>query len=165
MDMLRILKHLFAPPWVIARSFPRRTLSEIEAAIRASEMTHDGELRFAVEAGLDVLALLRGQSARQRADELFSSLRVWDTTNNSGVLIYVQLVDRRIEIVADRGVSAKVAQPQWDAICRRIEEAYRKREFERGTLAGIREITGLLAAHFPPLGDNPDELPDRPVVL
>lgn len=165
MKLKRIVKHLFAPHWIIARAFPRRTLTAIEHAIRDSEKTHDGELRFAVEAGLDLLPLIKGRTARQRAHEVFAQLGVWDTAHNSGVLIYVQLVDRRIEIVADRGINAKVPQQQWDAICKRIEAAYRQREFERGTLAGIREITALLAAHFPPRGDNPDELPDRPVVL
>ena len=137
----------------------------IEAAIAASEKTHDGELRFAVEAGLDPRALCGGMSARRRAEALFSSLRVWDTEHNSGVLIYVQLVDRRIEIVADRGISARVAQAQWDAICRRMEAAFRDRRFEAGALAAIGEITKLLAQHFPPLSENPDELPNSPVVL
>ena len=165
MKLKRIFKHLFAPHWIIRRAFPRRTLAAIEDAIRASEKLHNGELRFAVEAGLHPLPLLRGETARKRAHEVFSGLRVWDTAHNSGVLIYVQLVDHRIEIVADRGISAKVEQSEWDAICRRIEHAYRNREFEQGTLAGIREITELLARHFPPRGDNPDELPDRPVIL
>jgi uncharacterized membrane protein len=161
----RLFKHLFTPHWVIDRAFPRATLSAIETAIAASEKTHNGELRFAVEAGLHPLPLWRGQTARRRAEELFATLRVWDTEHNSGVLIYVQLVDRRIEIVADRGISARVAQAQWDAICRRMEAAFREGRFEAGALAAIGEITSLLAQHFPPLSDNPNELPDGPVVL
>ena len=165
MNFKRIVRHLLAPHWIINRAFARRTLNAIEAAIRASEKTHDGELRFAVEAGLHPLPLMRGRTARMRALEVFANLHVWDTEHNSGVLIYVQLVDRSIEIVADRGIAAKVAQHEWDAICRRMEDAYRKREFKAGTLAGIAEITQLLAAHFPPRADNPNELPDKPVVL
>ncbi len=165
MNLKRIVKHLFAPHWIIARAFPRRTLTAIEDAIRASENTHDGELRFAVEAGLHPLPVLRGRSARERAAEVFSALRVWDTEHNSGVLIYVQLVDRRIEIVADRGISAQVEQRQWDAICRRMEAAFKESRYEGGVLTAIGEITALLARHFPPRGDNPDELSDRPVVL
>jgi uncharacterized membrane protein len=165
MDISRLLKHLFAPHWVVNRAFPRRALDAIEAAIAASESKHDGELRFAVEAGLHPLPLWRGQAARQRAQEVFAALNVWDTAHNSGVLIYVQLVDRRIEIVADRGISAKVAQAEWDAICRRMEDAFKAGCFEDGAVTAIAEITALLARHFPPLGDNPNELPDRPVVL
>jgi uncharacterized membrane protein len=165
MNVSRMLKHLFAPHWVVSRAFPRRALDSIEAAIAASEKTHDGELRFAVEAGLHPLPLWHGQTTRQRAHEVFSALHVWDTAHNSGVLIYVQLVDRRIEIVADRGISAKVAQAEWDAICRRMEKAFRAGCFEAGAVTAIAEITVLLARHFPPLGENPNELPDRPVVL
>jgi uncharacterized membrane protein len=161
----RLVKHLFAPHWIVARAFPRRALAAIGQAIRASEKKHDGELRFAVEAGLHPLPLLRGLTARRRAHDLFAGLRVWDTAHNSGVLIYVQLVDRRIEIVADRGISAQVQQHEWEAICRRMEAAFRERRYEAGALAAIGEITTLLARHFPPHGGKTNELPDRPVVL
>jgi uncharacterized membrane protein len=90
---------------------------------------------------------------------------VWDTAHNSGVLIYVQLVDRRIEIVADRGITARVPQAQWDTICRLMESAFRAGRFEDGAQAAIVEITRLLRQHFPPLANNPNELPDQPVVL
>ena len=165
MSLKRIVRHLFAPHWIIARAFPRRTLTAIEDAIRTSESKHDGELRFAVEAGLHPLPVLRGRTARERAIEVFSNLRVWDTAHNSGVLIYVQLVDRRIEIVADRGINARVPQHAWDAICRRMEAAFRESRYEGGVLAAIDEVTALLARHFPPRGENPDELSDKPVVL
>jgi uncharacterized membrane protein len=165
MKFQRVIKHLIAPHWIINRAFPRRTLDAIEASIRASEKTHDGELRFAVEAALHPLPLWHGQTPRHRAHEVFTALHVWDTAHNSGVLIYVQLVDRRIEIVADRGISAQVAQHEWDAICRRMEAAFRDARFEAGALGAIAEITALLARHFPPRGDKANELPDRPVVL
>ncbi len=165
MKLKRVFKHLFAPRWIVSRAFPRRALDAIETAIGASEQTHDGELRFAVEAGLHPLPLARGQTPRQRAHEVFTALRVWDTDHNSGVLIYVQLVDRTIEIVADRGISAQVAQQDWNAICRRMEAAFKSGRFEAGALQAITEITALLVLHFPPRGANPNELPDRPVVL
>ncbi len=165
MTVIRILKHLFTPDWVARGAFPRAALNHIEEAIRESEKSHDGELRFAVEAGFDFLPLLKGVAPRERAHEVFSMLRVWDTERNSGVLVYVQLVDRRIEIVADRGISAKVEQSAWDAICRRMEESFRAGRFEEGALQGIQSISLLLARHFPPQGSNADELPDRPVVL
>ncbi len=165
MSARRILKHLVIPDWAIYRVFPRAALRRIEDAIRESEKMHDAELRFAVEAGLPLVQLLRGVMPRQRALEMFARLGVWDTEHNSGVLIYLQLVDHDIEIVADRGISAKVGQDAWDEICRRMEDAFRAGRFEQGALDGIREISVLLARHFPPRGVNPDELPDRPVVL
>ncbi len=147
------------------RAFPRKTRDRIQQAIRDSERTHDGELCFAIEAGLGVLALLKGATSRQRALDVFARLGVANTRHANGVLVYVQLVDHCIEIVADRGISAKVPQGEWDGICRRMESAFRAGDFEAGALAGIAEITALLARHFPAGGVNPDELPDRPVVL
>lgn len=165
MDLKRIIKHLIAPQWTVDRKFPAATMQRIETAIRDSERSHDSELRFAVEGGLNLWLLLHGRTPRARAIEIFSQLRVWDTEHNSGVLIYVQVVDRRIEIVADRGINAKVQQAQWDAIARRMEIEFRAQRYEDGVIDGLREITALLARHFPPTGANPDELPNAPVVL
>lgn len=165
MQFLRALKHLCTPGFVALKPFPTGTLDRIEQAIDRSEKTHSGELRFALEAGMEPIDVLRGMSPRDRALQLFSSLRVWDTEENSGVLIYLQLVDHRIEIVADRGINRKVDQGQWDAICRRMEAAFKAGDFEGGALAAIEDITRLLALHFPPRADNPDELPDRPVIV
>ena len=160
---MRFLKHLLTPHWLALRAFPSRTLRELEAAIKASEHLHDGELRFAVEAALPLQFLKT--TTRKRAEALFGQLGVWDTAHNSGVLIYVQLVDRRIEIVADRGISARVAQAEWDAICRAMESDFRRDDFLKGALQAIGSVTRLLAGHFPPRGRNPNELPDKPVVL
>ena len=165
MNLKRTFKHLFAPDWLAYRAFPRATLKRIESAIRQSEAAHRGELRFVVEAGLHLVPLVRGVTPRQRAREVFAQLDVWDTEHGSGVLVYVQLVDRDIEIIADRGISAKVGKHEWNAICRRMEDAFRERRFEQGVLDGIREITALLRRHFPPRGVNPNELPDKPAVL
>ena len=165
MDLQRVFRHLFTPDWLAVRLFPRAALKRFEDAVRQSEASHRGELRVAIDAGIGLLPLLRGVTPRGRALEAFARLRVWDTEENSGVLIYLQLVDRDIEIVADRGISAKVGQAQWDAICHRMEEAFRARRFEGGVLKGIAEITTLLSTHFPARSENPDELPDRPVIL
>ncbi len=95
MDAIRIFRHLFLPQWSIGLAFPKRVMQSIEQAIAASEKRHDAELRFAVEAGLALPALLRGQTSRQRAVEVFSQLRVWDTEHNNGVLIYLLLAEHR----------------------------------------------------------------------
>ena len=165
MDIKRIIKHLVTPRWVVNRKFPPSTLRAIENAIGESEQSHDGELRFAVEGGLKLWLLLHGRMPRARAIEIFSQLQVWDTEHNSGVLIYVQVADRRIEIVADRGINARVEQHQWNAISLDIKSAFQAQHYEAGAIEGIREITLLLAQHFPPTGANPDELPNAPVML
>jgi uncharacterized membrane protein len=165
MKLTRVLRHLLVPDWVLRRAFPPATLQAIEAAIVASERQHEGELRFVAEGGLHLAALLRGRRARERAVEVFSALGVWDTAHDSGVLIYVQLADHSVEILADRGISARVPQATWNAICRELEAAYRTRDFESGSLRAIDAVTALLREHFPPRGANPNELPDRPVLL
>ncbi len=165
MDVKRISRHLLATRWKVARAFPAGALAAIERAIVASEATHHGEIRFAVEAALDTHALLRGQTARERAIDVFSRLRIWDTECNNGVLIYLLLADRNVEIVADRGIDALVGPREWERICRRMEDAFRRGEFEEGVAGGIHEITAHLAMHFPPVADDRNELPDEPVVL
>jgi uncharacterized membrane protein YgcG len=165
MSLARAIKHLCMPNWVARRPFARAVVDRIEAAVRNSEARHGAELRVALEAGLHPAALLRGLTPRARAIEVFSELRVWDTEHNSGVLLYLQLVDRGIEIVADRGINARVPQQQWQDICRRMETAFSRGRFEQGVLAAIDEITALLALHFPPVRARPDELEDRPAML
>lgn len=165
MELRRIVRHLLLPDWWVRRPFNAAVLARIERAVADSERRHDAQLRFAVEASLDLPWVLHGQSTRERALEVFSALRVWDTEHNSGVLIYVQLIDHRIEIVADRGIARRVAQDEWDGICRHVESAFRAGAFEAGALAAIEEVTVLLARHFPPQPGSPNELSNRPVVL
>lgn len=165
MSMERIVRHLFMSKWMVKRAFPRDVLMAIDKEIKASEAAHRGELRFAVEGVLHVEPLLRGQTARDRAIDVFSHLRIWDTERNNGVLIYLLLADRDVEIVADRGIDAKVGPEEWERICRRMEAAFQRGDFEGGVVGGIREVTRHLAEHFPPIGDDRNELPDKPVVL
>lgn len=160
---MRALRHLFIPDWLAMRPFPSSSLDAIERAIRESESSHRGELRFAVEGSLPLQFLTL--TPRQRAEQLFGLLRVWDTAENSGVLLYVQLVDHAIEIVADRGIAAKVQQAEWDAICRAMEADFSNRIYLNGCLGGIERVTTLLARHFPAGRQNTDELPNRPVIL
>ena len=165
MSLARALRHLFAGPWSVRGAFPQSALDRIQAAIRASEQRHRGEIRFAVEGALEFLAVARGLTARERALEVFSLLRVWDTEENSGVLLYVQLVDKDIEIVADRGIARHIPSSDWEAICRRMEEAFRAARYEEGALTAIYEVSALLEQHFPAGTHDTDELPDRPVIL
>lgn len=165
MNLKRLLKHALMPPWLVRRTFSPAVMRRVEDAVKKSEQTHRGELCVAVEASLDLELLLRGQSPRARAEDVFSQLRVWDTAENSGVLLYVNWADRNIEIVADRGISARVTQTEWEAICQVIEQSFRAGQFEAGLLEGIRRITRLLAVHFPAASGNADELGNRPVIL
>jgi uncharacterized membrane protein len=165
MSLRRALKHLFTPGWVVRRAFGDAAFGRIEAAITASEKRHRGEIRFVVEGALDFMAVVRGLTPRERAVHVFSVLRVWDTEENTGVLLYLQLVDHDIEIVADRGIARLIEQSEWEAICRRMEDAFRAGHYEAGALAGISEVSDLLTRHFPAGAGNVNELSDKPALL
>jgi len=165
MSIPRIARHLLATRRQVQRAFPRATLLAIEQAIKESETAHVGEIRFAVEGALDGLPLLNGQSARERAIDVFSQLRVWDTEHNNGVLIYLLLADRHVEIVADRGVHARVGSQEWETICRQMEAAFRQGRYREGAISGIQAVTRHLAAHFPPSNNRRNDLADKPVLL
>jgi uncharacterized membrane protein len=165
MGIRRIGKHLIEHRWRVRRIFPPAALARIERAIKTGEATHSGQVRFVVEGALDGAPLFRGQSARQRALDVFSHLRIWDTAHNNGVLIYLLLADRNVEIVADRGIDAKVGAAGWERICKAMETEFRAGNFEAGVLRGIEEVSSQLAAHFPRHGRGKNELPDAPVVI
>ncbi len=165
MTMGRVLAHLLMPPWRVRQVFPASALRAIEAAIRDCESAHDGEIRFAVEAALHPLALWHKQTARDRAIEVFSQLRVWDTARNNGVLIYLLLADRDVEIVADRGIHPLVGQAAWETICHNMEAAFSKGNYQGGVVAGIQAIGTQLALHYPDEGQKGNELSNSPVLL
>lgn len=161
----RILRHLFFPPWLARLRFPAPALDAIERAVHGAESLHRGEIRFAVEASLALPALVSGLGARQRAAQVFSLLRVWDTEENNGVLVYVLLADRDVEILADRGIRSRVSQEEWQRICHMMEAAFGRGAFTEGAVAGIHALGELLARHFPAGAEHKNELPNRPTIL
>jgi uncharacterized membrane protein len=165
MGIRRIGKHLVEHRWRVRRIFPATVLAAIEQAIKAGEATHSGQVRFVVEGALDGAPLFRNQSARERALDIFSHLRIWDTAHNNGVLIYLLLADRKVEIIADRGIDAKVDAPGWEKICRAMETDFKAGNFQSGVIKGIEAVSRQLAAHFPKHGSGRNELPDAPVVM
>ncbi|HET7135934.1 MAG TPA: TPM domain-containing protein [Casimicrobiaceae bacterium] len=160
-----MLRHAVLDHLAVGRAFPPQALARIEQAIAAGERTHRGQVCFAVEAALPPLRVLGDLAPRERALEVFGLLRVWDTEENAGVLIYLLLADRDVEIVADRGIDRRVDPAAWRDICARMESAFAERRFEAGVMQGIEEVSALLAAHFPSIAGTRNELPDKPVVL
>lgn len=165
MNIQRLVRHLLTTRWQIKRAFPPRTLSAIEHAIAFSERSHAGEIRFVVEAALDGAPLFRNQSARARAIDVFSQCRIWDTEHNNGVLIYLLLADRSVEIVADRGIHGKAGPHEWEQICRQMEAAFKQGDYEAGVLGGIEAVTRHLKEHYPAERKGRNELPDHVLVL
>lgn len=165
MTMLRAFRHLLAEGSA-HRRFPPHLLDAIQHAVARGERTHVGQVMFAVEGALPLRDLARARSARERAREVFAHLRVWDTAHNCGVLVYVLLADHAIEILADRGIAARVDAAQWQSICAQMQQRFAAGEFERGAIEGVSAVAEILARHFPADGTARDnELSDRPVVL
>jgi uncharacterized membrane protein len=164
MNTRRIFKHLLATHGQVSRAFPRDSLNAIEKAIKDSEAVHAGEIRFVVEGSLDGLPLFKGQSPKDRAIEIFGRLRVWDTEHNNGLLIYLLLADRAVEIVADRGIHARVGTEEWRKVCHQMEAAFKQSNFQSGVVNGVQAVTQHLVRHFP-ASNKSNELPDEPVVM
>lgn len=165
-DFGRIWRHLNTGTRAVRRHFPAEALAAVEAAVRAAEARRAGEIRFAVEDSLPFTDLWRGLSPRERAMQKFAELGVWDTARNDGVLVYLLLADRDVEIVADRGAGGgRVPPPEWEACCRVMEEHFRAGRFREGAVAGIEAVAAVLARQPPGPADAGNELPDQPAVL
>jgi uncharacterized membrane protein len=165
MGIGRLIKHGATSTWRVRRLLPAAAMERIRAAIERAEAVHAGQIRFAVEAALPWSYLKRDAPARERAQMLFAKLRVWDTEHNNGVLLYVELADRAIEIVADRGIARHVAPEEWQAVYAAVRDRFAAGEYEAGAVAGIDALGRLLARHFPGTADGANELPDQPVIL
>jgi uncharacterized membrane protein len=167
MDWSRWFRHTFATAAALRRAFPAEALGRIEAAVDASEELHTGEIRVAIEGALEPSDVARGRTPRDRALELFAALGVWDTEANNGVLIYVLLADRDVEIVADRGFNGRVAQAEWAAVCDHMEREFRAGRYAQAVIAGVGEVGRIIGAHYPqrPGQRDEDELPNRPAIF
>jgi uncharacterized membrane protein len=162
----RLAQNTFGGWFQLPRHFPADVLHEVARSVAAGESTHQGEIRVAIESRLSPWSVLEGQDAHDRAEQLFAHLRVWNTEHNCGVLLYILLAEHRIEIVADRGIAARVTAGQWQSICVRMREHFADGDWRGGLLHGIESANELLREHFP--GDGrvrSNELPDAPVVI
>lgn len=163
--MSRLFKHLLHTPLATRRAFSPAVQEAIRQVIAEGEQTHRGEIRLVVEGDWPLADVLGGKSVRDRALEVFGLARVWDTQENTGVLIYVLVCEHQVEILADRGLLGITDAGTWTEICSGMTEAFREGRFEDGCLQAIRRLNALLRQHFPADGENPNELPDLPIVL
>ena len=162
---MRMLKHLCATRAGTRRRFSRDVMAAIEQAVAQIERRTSGEIRFAIDTALELPEIWADKPPRECAHEAFARLRVWDSELNNGVLIYVLMADRDVEIVADRGAAARISPTEWEAACRLMESHFREGRFKEGALAGVRAVGGLLEREFPSLPGNRDELPNQPALL
>lgn len=161
----RLLRHLFCTGRAGRRAFPPETLQAIEAAIAEGETRHRAELRLIIEPALDFQDVLDGVTTRERARELFAQYGVWDTEDNCGVLVYINLADHQVEIVADRGVGRAVPAADWQHACRTMTDGFARNDYHGSTLAALAELESLLQRHYPDDGSTRNQLADKPVML
>ena len=161
----RALRHLKTGAGAGKRCFPQPTLEAIADAIAEGEKRHRAEVRLVVEPALPFGAALAGVTNRDRARALFAQYGIWDTEENCGVLIYVNLAEHAVDIVADRNVGRLIADAEWQAVCRTMTEAYKRGDFRDGTVAALDQLADLLQRHFPADGSRPNQLPNEAVIL
>jgi uncharacterized membrane protein len=161
----RLLRHKSMTAAKGRRMFPPETLLQIGAAISEGEQRHRGELRLIVENAMPSDAIWSDLSNRERARELFAEYAIWDTEDNCGVLIYVNLAEHKVDIVVDRNIGRQIDAATWQQVCKTMTGAFARAQFEAGTLEAVAQVNHLLATHFPANGARLNELPDHPIVL
>ncbi len=165
MKIKRFLKHLLTGRWLVKSYFSKEDLDRIVKEIANSEDKHHAEIRVAIEANLSPLEILKGVDPKNRSIQVFSFLRIWDTEDNNGVLIYLLLADREIEILADRGIYKALGHDYWEEINREVIHYFKEKKYVEGILYAIEKITTQMVLLFPPKGDNPNELCNEIVIL
>lgn len=166
----RFFKHSWYGATVTRKVITVDMAQRLQRRVAASEQRHSGEIRIYVERRLPFTDLFQPSPTRQltraRAVKQFAQLGVWDTASNNGVLIYLLLAERAIEIVADRGLNVLVEQAAWNAMANRMRMAFKQGQFEDGLTQALEELSALLIQHFPvdPAQSNANELPDAPVM-
>ena len=163
--LLRSLHHLLCWRRSAHQAFPPQGLRDIENLITTGEQQHGAQVRFVVEHAVDQEAIWSGMTPRQRAQYLFAHLRVWDTEANLGILIYVNLADHQVEILADRGVHQLVQASVWHHLCQQMTQGFRQGHYIEPSLQVLKELNALLAERLPRNINTTNELPDKPLML
>jgi uncharacterized membrane protein YgcG len=161
----RMLRHLFTTTAAGRRAFPPSALKAIQAAIARGEALHRAEVRLIVEPALSMQDVLSGETSRERARELFTQYRIWDTEENCGVLIYINLADHKVEIITDRTIGRLISAADWQAVCRTMTRDFTRGAYQESVLAALDQLNALLQTHFPADGSRKNQLSNRPIIL
>ena len=161
----RLWRHLVTTKHATRKVFPATALQAIQTEIAAGEVTHRAEVRVIIEAALPLVFVMQGGSARRRAVELFTHYRVWDTEENCGLLLYINLADHKVEIIADRGVDRAVGKKDWQAVCQTVTAGFAAGEYHDSVPAALKQLNLLLTRHYPQIGPQRNQLSDKPEML
>lgn len=161
----RFWRHLLTTKAAARKAFPAETLLAIQNTIAEGEELHRAEVQVIIEPSLSIGDVLAGELSRERARELFAQYEIWDTEENCGVLVYINLADHKVEIVADRASGRALHAHDWQAICRTMTQGFAKGLYEESVLAALRQLNQLLHQHFPATGDTINELSNQPLIV
>lgn len=161
----RLWRHLTTTTLAARRAFPHATLKAVQAAIAEGETVHRAEVRVIVEAALPAKQVWHDGTARERAIELFSKYRIWDTEENCGLLVYINMADHKVEIVPDRNVNRSMSKQQWHSVCKTMTAGFAAGVYHDSVLAALTELNGLLAQHYPHVEGQSNQLSDKPILL
>lgn len=158
-------RHALYMPWLTERYFKPASLSQIEQAVKSAELGHVGEIVVIIEGSLP-LKLAYYLDTRQRALDLFSQYQVWDTEYNSGMLLYVNICEHQVELLADRGIHQFVTPEHWQTICEQVTSQFLQEHYVEGVLTGVQLIGQTLQAFYTArLQEQGNERSNRPILI
>ena len=160
----RWLKHLLHMP-ASKRFFNQQDQHAIAQAVSAAEHGHIGEIQVVIERHMPAREAYY-LDTRGRAKQLFAELGVWDTELNSGILLYLNLCERKVEIVIDRGIQLATTQQVWDEVCQSIIVKMAQQQYRQALVDAVTEV-GTILDHFyaNKIEDKADELSNSPIML
>ena len=160
----RWLKHLLHMP-ASKRFFNQQDQHAIAQSVAAAEQGHVGEIQVVIEGHMPAREAYY-LDTRGRAKQLFAELGVWDTELNSGILLYLNLCERKVEIVIDRGIQLATTQQVWDEVCQSIIAKMAQQQYRQALVDAVTEV-GTILDHFyaNKIEDKADELSNSPIML
>ena len=160
----RWFRHFMYMP-AAKRYFSKQDQYAIAHAVEQAEQGHIGEIQVVIEGHIPAHQAYY-QDVRGRAEQLFAELGVWDTELNSGILLYLNLCERKVEIVIDRGIRQATTQQVWDAVCQSIIEKMSQQQYRQALVDGVIQIGIILDRFYAnKIQDQNDELENAPIML
>lgn len=160
----RLWRHLITTTRDGRKTFPPSALQAIQAVIAKGETLHRAEVRLVIEPSLSLADVFDKTTARERARELFAEYRIWDTEENCGILIYVNLADHQVEIVSDRAVGRALNPQDWQAVCHTMTAGFARGDYQGSVTTALEHLNRILHERFPDRG-GANELSNQPIVL
>ena len=105
------------------------------------------------------------EKVRSRAMQHFAESGVYSTRDHTGILIFISLLERRVEVLADKGISEKIPQDQWDSLVADLSAAIKAGSMADGLCQAVESCGKKLSGHFPIKADDTNELSNSVDIL